>query len=438
MSAAIPGHQLTYQYAPTGGCGPNVAAGRSGNRTGLVDAWTAPGQATVTTTTASCYDWADRLLSSTVTNPIPGANTVADGLAAAEVAYDAAGATTRLADMALGYDAAGRHTSTTYDDGSTVRIARDATGRIVERTTDPAGAAPAVSTRYLYAGDGEVPFGQTTGGAFTREVGLPGGAQVTLTATSATWQYPSLLGHTVTTGDGATAAAGVQLWDPFGQPLDPSTYALGTATADDTGQVAGHTGWHQGALKPAETVGSTTLVEMGARLYVAALGRFLQVDPVEGGVDNDYVWPTDPVGRHDTTGEASYCYNNSNCGVYIFVSSVRGSNGRQLEYVGMSNNISARLRAHRASGLLPRANLGTVRRIAVNGGVQHRREREQYEMQRRGGIRNLANQRNSIASRYWHRYTSLQRWAPRTGGGGRISGTTGGGGSFGRGGNDFR
>lgn len=41
---------------------------------------------------------------------------------------------------------------------------------------------------------------------------------------------------------------------------------------------------------------------MGQRLYVAALGRFLQVDPVEGGVESDYIWPTDPVGKSDLDG----------------------------------------------------------------------------------------------------------------------------------------
>ena len=37
-------------------------------------------------------------------------------------------------------------------------------------------------------------------------------------------------GHTLLTRTGEETSAGVLLWDPFGQPLDPVTLAIGTTT----------------------------------------------------------------------------------------------------------------------------------------------------------------------------------------------------------------
>ena len=291
-AANIDGNAYSYGYgAPTGCAGTyNANAHKNSNRT----TFTANGA-----TTTYCYDHADRLISSS--DAQLGTPT-----------YDDHGNTVSLAGggtpITFTYDASDSNIAIQQGDYK-VEYVKTASGSVL-RKKEYQSSTLTKSYRYLAGGavlqtcDLADDNNCATTDAY---IGLPGGTTLTLSPANpdeskrTTYSIKNFHGDTsITAGADGTPTSSIFLYEPFGQAAPSATFGTNSNPENATDQSMG---W---AANPTRKVAGTftlPIIQMGARLYLPTAGRFLQVDPVEGGTLNAYVYAHDPVNLEDYSGQ---------------------------------------------------------------------------------------------------------------------------------------
>jgi RHS repeat-associated protein len=295
-AATIGTNSYAYSYAaPTTCTGTyNANAAKSSNITS---------KTINSTTTTFCYDYADRLVSSsdaTLTTPT----------------YDGHGNTTRLgtafnADgVKFAYDSSDRNTRIQENSGSDydIRIARDATDRILSHY---ASGLTNSNTWYSYTGSSSAPtmLFDASANLLERYMQLAGGVLLTIRSGSTrVYSLSNIHGDTLATTNQNGSSPSYFTYEPYGKLVGstaPNNVNAGTATFGPVGKFE--------KLTDYKVKGQPT--QMGARAYMAVLGRFMSVDPIDGGNANNYTFPANPITGFDLSGLFNAtCYLFANCG----------------------------------------------------------------------------------------------------------------------------
>ncbi|KOY53982.1 DNRLRE domain-containing protein [Streptomyces sp. XY332] len=286
--------------------------GRS-NRTSLNTVSATPGAdcpATGGTTTTHTYDSADRLVD-------------------AGHVYDSLGRTTSLPGHGtVGYYANDRvHQQTWGSQRQTWQL--DSSLRLRSWTTETGGGSTWTQTGSKvnhYDSDGDNPrwiTEDTATGSLTRNIESASGDLAATTSKTG----DTVLQLTTIHGDVA-----LQLPLDISKPpvaLDNDEYGNPRA-----GQPVTRYDWLGGKQRSSETLTGLTL--MGVRLYNPLSGRFLSLDPVQGGNDNAYGYPADPINQYDLDGRFGWGKFLDRVGTGLAIAGMFGCGACALVSAGIS------------------------------------------------------------------------------------------------------